>query len=233
MKRPVLASVVVTAVSLMGGVIVGVGIGIGAMVNSLPFHAPEQTLILLVSIPIFGGGALWGSLLTRIHNLPNRMRATIAGSLSFGFGVIGAAILLGTLERVLVEQHRLPGVPIHVIFSLLFVPSTFLVTTLGCSAVLLASGNQTNWFRSALTTGLVASLSFLIMDLFLDTLGMRVGAPRAAESATMLTVAFLSSVAAVFSAGAILGRLLSKKASHTPRHSHEGYLGDVREGKNL
>lgn len=208
MKHLILASSVVTAVCLMGGVIGGVGIV--TMVDRLPFHAPDQTLFLLAMIPIFGGGALWGYFLTRIHGLPNRKGASIAGSLSFGFGVIGAANLLGDLERVLVAQHRLPGVPIHVIFTLLFVPATFLVATLGGSAILLGNGNRTNWFRSALMTGLAASLSFLIMDLLLDTLGMRVGAPRAAERFTMLTVTFLSSTVAAFSGGAMLGRFLSR-----------------------
>ena len=211
MKHLILASAVVTAVCLMGGVIGGVGIV--TLVDRLPFHAPDQTLVLLAMIPIFGGGALWGYFLTRIHGLPNRKRASIAGSLSFGFGVIGAANLLGDLERVLVEGHRLPAVPIHVIFTLLFVPATFLVATIGCSAILLGNGNRTNWFRSALMTGLAASLSFLIMDLLLDTLGMRVGAPRAAERFTMLTVAFLSSAVAAFSGGAMLGRFLSRDES--------------------
>ena len=88
------------------------------------------------------------------------------------------------------------------------------MATLGTSAILLVSGNRAKWFRSALITGLTASLSFLIIDLLLDTLGMRVGAPGAAERFTMLTVAFLGSTAAAFSAGAILGRLLSTGAVH-------------------
>src|SRR6266508_578964 len=116
MKSPVLVSAVVTDVSLMGGIIVGVTIGV--LVDRLPFHAPDQTLVLLAIIPIFGGGALWGFLLTRIHGLPNRLGASIAGSLGFGFGVIGAAKLLVDLERVLVAQSHRHGVPIHVIFTL-------------------------------------------------------------------------------------------------------------------
>jgi hypothetical protein len=208
MKRRILASAVVTAVSLMGGAIIGVGIGV--LVDRLPIHAPDQALILLALIPIFGGGAFWGYFLTRIHNLPNAKGASIAGSLSFGLGVIGAATLLGALERILVKQHHLSGVPIHVKFTLLFVPATFLVATLGGSAILLVNGNRANWFRSALVTGLAASISFLIMNLVLDTLGMRVGAPRAVERATMLTVAFLGSTAAAFAGGAILGRVLSR-----------------------
>jgi len=214
MKRPVLMSAVITAVSLMGGVLLGVAIA--TLVDRLPFHTPDQTLIFLAMIPIFGGGALWGFLLTRIHRLPNRIGASIAGSLSFGLGVIGAGILLGTLERALVEGHRLTGVPIHVIFTLLFVPATFLVATIGGSAMLINSGNRAGWFRSAVITGLAASLSFLIMDLLLDSLGMRVGAPGAARRFTMLTVAFLGSAAAAFSGGAILARLLSKEVGLTP-----------------
>ena len=213
MKRPVLASAVITAVSLMGGVILGVAIG--ALVDRLPFHTPDQTLVLLAIIPIFGGGALWGYLLTRIHNLPNRMGASVVGSLSVGFGVMGTAVLLAVLERVLVQQHRLPGVPIHIIFTLLFVPATFMVATIGSSVILIVNGNRARWFLSALTAGAAAALSFLIVDLVLDALGFRVGAPRAAERATMLTVAILGSASGAFSAGAILGRLLSKGNGET------------------
>ena len=140
MKRPILMSAVGTAASLMGGVIVAVAINI--LLDRLRIHAPDQILILLVMILIFGGGALWGILLTRIHGLPNTTGASIAGSLSFGLGVIGAATLLQDLERILVAQHRLSSLPIHIIFTLLFVPATFLVATIGSSAILLVSGNR-------------------------------------------------------------------------------------------
>ena len=146
MKRPVLASAVVTVVALMGGV--SVGVAIATLVGWLPFHAPDQALILLIMIPVFGGGALWGILLTRIHRLPHRTGASIAGILSFGLGVIGAANLLHNLERILVGQHRLSGVPVHIIFTMLFVPATFLVATIGSSAILLVSGTRAHWIRS-------------------------------------------------------------------------------------
>ena len=68
-------------------------------------------------------------------------------------------------------------------------------------------------------TGLTASLSFLIVDLVLDSVGMRVGAPRAVEHSTMLTVAFLGSTAAALSAGGILGPFLSRRTSEMPAHS--------------
>lgn len=214
MKHSTLASAVITAASLMGGVLAG--LGIVALAKSLPFHAPDQTLILLMIIPLFGGGAFWGFLLARFHGLPNTKGASIAGSLSFGVGVIGAANLLGSLERVLVQGHYLPGLPIHVIFTLLFVPATFLVATIGASAFLLVSGNRGRWFPSALAAGAAAALSFLAVDLLLDALGFRVGAPHAVERATMLTVAFLGSAGAALSAGASLGRFLSTGSVHIP-----------------
>ena len=205
MKRPVLTSAIVTVVCLIGGMFIGVAI--------IP---REQNIDFLVSISIFGGGALWASLLARIHNFPNRKGVFLAGGLSFWLAVLGAINLLRVLERVLVGQHRLPGVPVHNIFALLFVPATFLVATIGSSAILIVSSNRARWFPSALATGAAAALSFLIVDQVLDALGLRVGAPRAAERATMLTVAFLSLAAAAFSAGAILGRFLSKGAGRTP-----------------
>ena len=214
MKHAMLASAVITAASLMGGVLAG--LAIVTLVKDLAFHATDQTLVLLVIIPLFGGGAFWGFLLARFHGLPNRKGASIAGSLSFGVGVIGAADLLGSLERVLVQGHRLPGVPIHVIFTLLFVPATFLVATVGASAILLVSGSRVRWFPSALAAGVAAALSFLAVDLLLDALGFRVGAPHAVERATMLTVAFLGSTGAALSAGASLGRFLSTGSVHTP-----------------
>lgn len=220
MKRPVLASAVVTVVSLGGGMIAG--FAIAAIVNGLPFHAAQQLAGIPALAGVLGGGALWGFLLARIHNIPNRRRASIVGSLSFGLGMIGAVLLLAALERVLVEQQRIPGLPVHVIFTLLFVPVTFLVATLGGSAILLVRGDRTHWFRSALATGLAASLSFLIVDLVLDILGMRVGAPGAEERVTMLTVAFLGSAAAALSGGAVLGRVLSKREGRTPQAAEHG-----------
>ena len=214
MKHSTLASAVITAASLVSGVLAC--LGIATLVQGLPFHASDQTLLLLVLIPLFGGGAIWGFLLARYHGLPNTKGASIAGSLSFGVGVIGVADLLGSLERVLVQGHRLPGVPIHVKFTLLFVPATFLVATIGASAILLVSGNRVRWFPSALVAGAAAALSFLVVDLLLDALGFRVGAPHAVERATMLTVAFLGSAAAALSAGASLGRFLSTGSVHIP-----------------
>ena len=162
--------------------------------------------VLLLCIPV------------RVDSTQETRRPKIGLALQGG-GAKGLAHI-GVLEWL--EQHRLAGVPVHNIFTMLFVPATFLVAMVGGSVILLVTGNRANWFRSAVITGLAASLSFLIMDLLLDSLGMRVGAPRAAERFTMLTVAFLGSTAAAFSGGAILGLLLSKGAYQTLQQSKQG-----------
>jgi len=215
-KRLVVNSALATALALFGGMFLGVAIG--SLLHGLPFHAAEQTKVALASIPALvgtiGGGALWGYLLARIHRIQDTKRMSVAGGISFGPAVVASGLLLSTLERALVEQGRLPGMPIHVVFTLLFVPSTFLVAAVGGFAMALGSRNQPQWFRFTLTTGVPAALAFLVVNLAMDSVGWRVGGPRAAERATMLTVMFLGASAAALSAGAVLGSLLAKASLH-------------------
>ncbi len=212
MRRIVVTSAFATAVALFGGMFTGVAVG--SLLHGLPFHAAEETKLALAIIAILagtiGGGALWGYLLARIHRIQETKRMSIAGAISFGPAVVAAALLLNTLERTLVEQGRLPGVPIHVVFTLLFVPSTFLVAAAGGLAIAYGSRNQPQWLRFTLATGVAAALAFLAINLAMDSIGWRVGAPGAAERATMLTVMFLGTSAAALSAGAVLGSLLAK-----------------------
>jgi len=216
MSRLVITSALATVLALFGGMFVGVAVG--SLVHGLPFHAAEQTKVALASIPALagtiGGGALWGYLLARIHRIQDTKRMSVAGAISFGPAVIAAGLLLSTLERALVEQGRLPGVPIHVVFALLFVPSTFVVAATGGLAIALGSHNQPQWLRFSGAAGVAAALAFLIVNLVMDSMGWRVGAPRAAERATMLTVMFLGASAAALSAGAALGRLLTRASPH-------------------
>jgi len=219
MNRLVVTSAFATALALFGGMFVGVAVG--SLLHGLPFHASDQIKVALASLPALagtiGGGALWGYLLARIHLIHDSKRMSLAGAISFGPSVIGAGLLLSSLEMALVEQGRLPGMPIHVVFTLLFVPSTFLVAAIGGLAIAFGSRNQAQWARFALSTGVAAALAFLVLDLVMDTLGWRVGAPGAAERATMLTVMFLGACAAALSAGAVLGRLLVRASARNPR----------------
>ncbi|HEY5982075.1 MAG TPA: hypothetical protein VIU38_01265 [Anaerolineales bacterium] len=209
MNRPVLASAVTTLLCLSGGLLIGGGGA--ALLTNLPGHAPIQTIGvlagLIVIVGIFGGGGLWGWRMARLHNFPDTRRAAVVGGLAFGIGVALAAVLLPQL-RALVQRNMLPQAPVHVVFTTVFVPMMFLVSTIGATALLLVSGKRINWLGSGVLVGLVAAIAFLVVDLLLDALGMRVGGPRAAERVTMLSVAFLSSAAGAFAAGAVLGRVL-------------------------
>jgi len=60
---------------------------------------------------------------------------------------------------------------------------------------------------------LAAGLAFLAADLTMDALGWRVGAPGAAERATMITVLLVSSLGAALAGGAAIGLLLSQKST--------------------
>ncbi len=215
MSRLVVTSALATALALFGGMFVGVAVG--SVLHGLPFHAAEQTKVALASIPALagtiGGGALWGYLLARIHRIRETKRMSVAGAISFGPAVVAAGLLLSTLERALVEQGRLPDVPIHVVFTLLFVPATFLVAAVGGLAMAVGSRNQLRWLRFTMVTGVAAALAFLVVNLAMDSLGWQVGGPGAAERATMLTVMFLGASAAALSAGAVLGRLLAEASA--------------------
>lgn len=217
MKRDVVASALITSVCLVGGL--SAGVGAGFLINSLPIHAPEGTLVILASIPalsgILGGGALWGFQMAKIHGLPDRSRSAVIGGLGVGLSVFAAGVLLSVLEFQLVEQARLPGVPVHVIYTLLFVPATFLVAAAGGGALLFASELTDGRLRSALVAGVAAALAFLLVDLGLDALGWRVGAPFAAQRATMLVVTFVGSALAA-AAGAVLGGFLLAGESLSP-----------------
>ncbi|MGH2605892.1 MAG: hypothetical protein ACRDG5_04815, partial [Anaerolineales bacterium] len=85
------------------------------------------------------------------------------------------------------------------------------------------SGRGRMALRSALSCGLAGAGAFLGANLILDLLGWRVGAPGAAEKATMLTVLSLGSLAASFAGGGILG--VSLMPSHRPANGdHQGSL---------
>lgn len=211
MRRPILSSAVATVVCLSGGLLLGAGGA--ALLTDLPLHAPAQTMNLVAGLiaflGVFGGGALWGWRMSSIHNFPHRRWATVVSGLTFAFAVMLATFLpLGL--RAFIQRQPFPHMPIHVIFTTVFVPTMFLVSTVGATAMLSVSGKRTNALGSGLLCGLTAALAFLIVDLILDGLGMRVGAPRAAERFTMLSVVFVSSAAGAFAGGLVLGSILSR-----------------------
>lgn len=64
--------------------------------------------------------------------------------------------------------------------------------------------------RLGLSAAAAAALAFAAVDILMDAAGRRVGAPGAAETATMMTVMGVGLVAAAAAMGAVLGRGLVK-----------------------
>ncbi|UCH60822.1 MAG: hypothetical protein JSV61_04900 [Anaerolineales bacterium] len=212
LNRVPVRSALATALYLLGSQLVGLLLGFA--LNGLPMHMPEATRNLLSALPVlvlmFAGGAAWGRAVARITGSPEAWRMGWAGALSFAPAVILAGITLGSLEGLLVERAAGPDLPIHQLFTLLFVPAAFIVAGLGGLALGIAQRDWTLAGKLGFWVGLAAAGAFLLVDIVMDALGWRVGAPGAAQRATMLTVMLLGNLGAALAGGAVVGLLLQR-----------------------
>lgn len=205
----------VTVLALLGSLILGFAIG-EVVFNLIPGHSiddPQLLHILLAALPTFAGlilgSALWGVLLGRLAHAPDPSRMAIAGVLGFAPITIALALGLGSLEPIAVET-LVTRFPIHRIFTFLFVPSAFLIA--GVSAFAIGIGLRDSALARTLfwRVGGVSALAFLAVNLMLEFLGWHVGGPGAAERTTMLTVLFLSNLAAAVVGGGVMGLVLQQ-----------------------
>ena len=142
-------------------------------------------------------------------------RMAWAGLLGYSVPVFVAMFLLLIIEGELAEFFEgvgRSGVPRHVVFRLLFVPTAFLITAAGAGALGIALRDRSLAGRMALYAGIAAALAFLVVNLTMDALGWRVGAPRTEERFTMLTVLMVSNVSAALVGGSVVGELLARYA---------------------
>jgi hypothetical protein len=220
-RRIAVRSGLLTVLYLVGGLMVGVLTG--SLVHfRLPEGMAEATRIALAALPALAGtvagGALWGHAMAQISGAGETKRMTWAGGLGFGPAVILTALVLTFLEVVIVERSGGPALPIHIVFTILFVPAAFFIAGVGSSALGIALKDWRLAIKLALGGGLAAALAFLGVNLLMDALGWRVGAPGAAERATMVTVLMAGNLAAALAGGAVVGVLLSRY-SVTPTDS--------------
>src|SRR4029453_9621895 len=101
------------------------------------------------------------------------------------------------------------GLEIHDVYTLLFVPATFLVVAAGSFALGLGLGDARFGLSLALRSGLPAMVAFLVISRLMDALGWRVGGPNAAARATMVVVTLISMVGTAVVAGAVIGSRLT------------------------
>lgn len=163
--------------------------------------------LLLVLTGLAAGGGIWAHALARITGLPATWRIVIAGALSQASMTVLAIAVLGRLEVELVERSR-TALPMHVLFTLLFVPATFICAAAVGGAMGLAVGEGRLAGRLALRGGCAAALAFLALNVLQDLLGRRVGGPNAAATATMITVTLICSAGASMAMSAVFGRAL-------------------------
>ena len=150
----------------------------GLIGGSFTFHgllgkAPDPLTYTLAAI-VFGAGmlsgsALWGVGMARLARSPALRRAAWAGML--GFVPITVLLNFGllTIEPIAVRAN----LPVHRLFTVLFVPTASLIA--GTSS--LALGWALGWGRAApalaLHVSLTAALAFLAVNLGMEALGWR------------------------------------------------------------
>jgi len=132
------------------------------------------------------------------------------GLLGFGPITITLTVSLGFVETM-AGNNILGQIPIHRLFTLLFVPAAFLIS--GVSSWAIGRGYKETALARRLfwQVGLAAAVTFLAVNLSLESFGMVVGAPGAAQRATMVTVLISGNVSAALVGGGVLGLILAGK----------------------
>ncbi len=212
--QTIIFSAFATAFILIAGIIVGGALG--AILNErLPGHPTDLVNVLLSAIPAFGGvfagGAAWGWVISRITRAGERKRMTWAGAIGFGPTAILVAFALTFFENLIVEQGKGPQLPIHNVFTMLFVPAAAIIAGVGGFALGIGAKGHEMARKLLWTCAMAGGIAFLVVNLTMDALGWRVGAPGAVERATMLTTAFVGNFSAALVGGGVIGKILTRQ----------------------
>ncbi len=200
-----------TVLTLFGGLLAGLALG-DLVFHLIPGSSLEDVKLghaAIAAIPalagFLAGGAAWGVQMGKLAGNTETRRLSMAGMLGFAPVTILLAAGLGLAEPVIVGYLGARGQPIHRVFTLLFVPSAFIIA--GVSAWAMGRGlDRPKLGRSLFwQVGLTAALTFLVVNLTMESLGWVIGAPNAAARATMLTVLALGNITAAVTAGAVMG----------------------------
>lgn len=204
-----------TVLTLFGGLLLGLLAGTvvfhlipGSSVTNVRLgHAAIAAIPALAGF--LAGGAAWGMSMGRLAGASDSRRMAWAGLLGFGPITITLALGLGIAEPILLASFG-ATTPTHRVFTLLFVPSAFLIA--GISAWAIGRGLRSNRLALLLLwrVGLTAALTFLVVNLLMETAGWVVGAPGAAEQATMVTVLATGNLAAAVAGGGMMGKSLKE-----------------------
>jgi hypothetical protein len=201
---------VLTVLVLAGGLIASFIVSSAtfqALDGRMPGTLTETLAVLVFSASTLFSSALWSVGMAHLARVPASRRMAWAGSL--GFVPITVLLIFGlqAAEPIIFRTN----LPLHRVFTVLFVPSAGLIAATSSLVLAWALG----WGRAApglaLRVGLTAALAFLVVNLGMEALGWQVGGPGAAERTTMLTVLFVSNLGAALAGGALLGMTLIQR----------------------
>ena len=222
--KAALQGAALTVVTLFGGLLLSLALGVivfhslpgHSLVNPSPVHTAIAAFPALIGFLV--GGAAWGVSLTRLKPAPDTRRMAVAGLLGFGPITITLAVSLGIVEK-LVGNSILGQIPIHRLFTLLFVPAAFLIAGVSSWAIGRGYKEPALAWRLFWQVGLAAAVTFLAVNLSMESFGMVVGAPGAAHRGTMVMVLISGNICAALGGGGVLGMILAGK--------NQAYVGQL------
>lgn len=207
-----------TVATLFGGLLAGLSLG-DLVFHLIPGSSLEEVKLghaAIAAVPALvgfaAGGAAWGVQMGRLAGNTETRRLSIAGMLGFGPVTILLAAGLGLAEPAIVGTMGAQGLPIQRVFTLVFTPSAFIIAGVSAWAIGRAIGDPGLRRSLSWQVGLTAALTFLSVNLTMESLGWVIGAPQAAERATMVTVLALGNISAAISGGAVMGWKLTGKS---------------------
>jgi hypothetical protein len=212
----------ITARDLLGGLLIGIALGgvLDEVMKFLPV-LPRRAISALAAAGVLGvAGSWWGRHMAYLAGVHDERNPGRTAAIAFGPSVVLIGLALAALEPRLVARGADAGWPIHVVFTLLFVPAALVIAAIGGFALGFGMRDLRLGATLAIRAGLSAALAFLIINVIMDALGWRVGGPNAAQRGTMLVVTALSSAAAALAAGSAIGHRLFRNSLHaSPPHA--------------
>lgn len=219
-RRLALRTAAITARDLVGGLVIGFAVGslLDGVASPLPTWLRRTVSALAAVTVVTVAGRLWARHVARLagQSVPRHLTRT---GVIFGATTVAVALGLAALEPGLLAQAAAAEVPVHTVYTVVFVPATALIAASGAFALGWALGDWRFGVRLGLVAGVSATVAFLLSALLMASLGWRVGAPRAAERATMLVVTAVGAAAAAILAGGAIGYILSRVGGAGPSSS--------------
>lgn len=167
-------------------------------------------------------GALWGRSLSRVTGRGDPRRWIAAGAVGFGLSSTLAVALLNEVEQRLV-WFIVRSYEVHLVFGASFTLAALLIAGVTGLLLGLALGRWRLALQLTLSAGLAAAITFALVALLMDTLGMRVGGPGAEARATMIVVSLLGMWSAGIVGSIVIGQMIIR---YQPRPALVPILAD-------